>query len=172
MTHPTKLDGNAAPQKISRYYECRLQAPGLIGQVREIDPADGGTRAGGLKDKSLQQAIENSEMMTNFIFEIAISGDRLPPEPDSATRADGLTATMPDGEPAIPLSLPAIGDNVGYAMLYTDEAGVSRWIFPQDGASGGEVSRGSGDPVIFHLPRANAPLPPAIDVDDEAGRGP
>lgn len=172
MTQPVKLEGNGTPQKISRYYECHLQAPGLLGQVREIDPAGDETRAGGLKEESLQKAIKNSEMQTNFIFEIEITADRLPPEPDSATRADGLTATTPEGEAAIPLTLPAAGDNVGYAMLYTDEAGISRWIFPQDGAAGGEVSRGSGDPVIFNLPRANAPLPSDTGEEEEAGRGP
>ncbi len=71
------------------------------------------------------------------------------------------------------LRVPSLRPNTGYAVLYTDEAGVSRWILPDPPAEGGgEATRGGAGEVTFRLPRDAAPRLPA-DTDETVGsRGP
>jgi pimeloyl-ACP methyl ester carboxylesterase len=61
---------------------------------------------------------------------------------------------------------------VEQVVLYTDESGVSRWIFPEK-ANGqtDRATRGGGGEVTFHLPRQSAPTPPTT-TDEQAARGP
>jgi hypothetical protein len=46
-------------------------------------------------------------------------------------------------------------------VLYTDDAGVSRWILPEESSlDAAAVTRGGEGGIVFHLPRNGAPDPP------------
>ncbi len=169
----TELSGGSSPQKISSAANYFLEAPGLKGQVREIELEGDGTRSdGGLYEENVTNMLAGAEMVTQFVFEMEISDDLTPTPDDSKTRADGLTATTRTGEPALKCIMPSLGDNVGYAILYIDEAGGIRWIFPEADPTSAEVTRGGGDEIVFHLPRNSVPVPPEITEDEEKTRGP
>ena len=82
-----------------------------------------------------------------------------------STRSAEIGALTRDGEPAIVLTVPDFGCDTESVVLYTDEAGVSRWIFPEGrgreetGGTGGSTTRGGSGGAVFHLPRNAAPLP-------------
>lgn len=142
----------------------RLQAPGLVGSVAEMSAEQSATRSdSGLLETGLMEATENAGIVSGKVFEIQIERDEMPGA-TSATRSDGLTATTRSGDPALIFSMPALGKNIDYAVLHTDEGGVSSWILP-------ESSEAEGEAVRFHLPRESAPAP-AQEEDPQATRGP
>lgn len=166
------LTGTSQPIRLSEGYS--LQAPGLRGNVNVYtgdEAQDHATRGeGGLYEENLLTAFRNSDMYLQRTFEIDVTADERPTTPGAATRADGLTATTRFGEPAMILTMQPLDQGVDYAVLYTDEAGISRWIFPQESAA--EVASGQHN-ITFHLPREGAPEPPtADDGDADATRGP
>lgn len=158
------LTGSSSALQISPdSAQYTLQAPGLVGQVKEIQPAPGETRADyGLYEEALAQAIAGADIFAGKVFEIQVTEDRLPAV-DAATRADGLTAVTRLDEPALVLNAPRLGAQVGYAVLYTDEGGVSRVILP-------EAAPETEANVRFHIPRASAPS--EVSPLDEQTRGP
>lgn len=171
MAQQTPLTGSPVPIEISAG-GYSLQAPGLLGSVTEMSDTESATRSdSGFYEQRLLEALQSVDIFNPRVFEIEVSAAAQPTAPDSGTRAADSVATTRDGEPAIVLSVPSLGDNVGYAVLYTDEAGVSRWVFPEGGAAAAaDATRGGAGEVVFHLPRDSAPTPPAAEKG--ATRGP
>ena len=166
MPDKTPLSGSSAPIEIAAGGYA-LQAPGWIGEVEEMRPTEHATRGGsGHREEALLTALEDADMHAGKVFEIEIKSDRRPVTDEDATRADGLTATTREGEPAILFRMPRLGETVDHAVLYSDEAGGSRWVFP-------ERQEKENVEVVFHLPR-NSPQPqlPEGEESDQATRGP
>jgi hypothetical protein len=150
-----------------------IQAPDIEATVRELSPEESASRSdGGIHEDNLIRALEGADIMPQKWFEIELKSDNAPPAAAGAARAGGVTATTRDNEPAIVLTIPSLGANQEYAVLYSDEAGVSRWFFPEpaEPAAAGDKSRGGAGEVVFHLPRESAPTPP--DAEARESRGP
>ncbi len=175
MTNATGLTGAALPTPIAPG-GYSLQAPDLVATVRELTPAESASRTdGGVHEEALLKALANADVYPVKWFEMEVQADNRPPGESGAARAGGATAVTRDNEPAMVLRVPALGEKVGYVVLYTDEAGVSRWFFPEQVAAqivapAGAGTRGGAGDVVFHLPRASAPRP--AGVEGSASRGP
>lgn len=163
-----RLTGTSTPTPIAGG-GYQLLAPGLVGEVREMSAAESATRAdGGLHEPALLRAIEGAEMAAGKVFEIEVEAET-PAVAEDGTRADGLTATTRSGEPAMALTIPHLEEGAAYAVLYTDEAGISRWILPADPPS---EAAPAGQAVHFHLPRESVPTPPEAAGEGPQTRGP
>ncbi|MDB5752128.1 MAG: hypothetical protein JWP65_2549 [Ramlibacter sp.] len=161
MGRQTQLTGSPAWIEIAAGGYA-LRAPALRGTVREMEAQQNASRScGGTLEAPLMEALARADVTAVKVFEI--KPQAIDPAPADGTRAGGLS--MQDGAPAMLLRVPPLGADVEHAVLYTDEAGVSRWIFPveppvrADAASGPE----------FLLPRNAAPVSPGRDPDT---RGP
>lgn len=150
------------PTPITLDARCTLEAPDLIGAVDVTDARTHVRASGhGAQEQSLLDALDAEEMETALMFEMEVEEDRAPKgrgDRHGGRRRAGLQATTRQGEEAIILRMdrPPAGKEV--AVLYTDEQGVSRWVFPQKDAA----TRGrSGRELTFHLPRKSAPVTPA-----------
>ena len=132
-----------------------LQAPGLIGHVRQQTNEERTTRGdSGVYEQSFQAAVAHSDISAASVFEIVVDVDNTPVA-DGEHRADGMTATTREGEPAMIFSMPRLGDAIGYAVCYTGADGVSRWVFPHHIDVDDDDTRGGGQgKVVFHMPRA------------------
>jgi hypothetical protein len=162
------LTGSSTPTPIAGG-GYQLLAPGLVGEVREMTAVESATRAdGGLHEPALLRAIGGAEMVAGKVFEIEVESET-PAIAEDGSRADGLTATTRSGEPAMALTIPHLEEGAAYAVLYTDEAGLSRWILPADPP--GDAAP-AGQPVHFHLPRESAPTPPQAEGEGPGTRGP
>ena len=135
-----------------------IQAPALYGTTTELTQGAGATRGeGGLYEAPLLRAAGDADVVEVKAFAIDVSAVDTTAAP--ATRAGAALATA-DGEPAIVLRAPSMGPDVEQAVLYTDEAGVSRWVFPSDsGTPAGPGTRGGSGEVEFVLPRDSAESP-------------
>jgi pimeloyl-ACP methyl ester carboxylesterase len=148
------LDGSPLPIEIAPGGYA-LQAPSLTGAVIEITQGDATTRGdGGDYEGPFLQAASGAGVIPVKTFAIDVTS--VDTGAGAATRGGG-TMVMPDGAPAIVLRVPSLGDDVEQAVLHTDEAGVSQWIFPSGGgAPGGPATRGGGGDVEFLLPLESA----------------
>ncbi len=158
-----ELKGGNEPVTIESGFT--LEAPDLVGMVEVVD-AQAHVRSSGRgeQEQSLFDALAAEEMETALMFEMAVAEDRAPTGP-GGQRRDGLDAVTRSQEPAIVLRAEQSRPNRDYAVLYTDEQGVSRWIFPEDSSAGRQRR---GRELLFYLPRASAPV---ADGDTEK-RGP
>lgn len=143
-----------------------LQAPTLHGTAVELIPGDAATRgAGGLYEQPLTDAARSADVFPIKTFAIEVSsidaGATGPASPGS-TRS-GTALTTPAGEPAMSLRVPSLGSDVAQAVLYTDESGVSRWVFPTGTAIGSPPTRGGGGDIEFLLPLHSPPPTPPAD---------
>lgn len=153
MAFETQLSGSAAPIQISTS-NYSLHAPGLKGKIKELDKEEQTTRGGGAKDRNHQNWLNASKDSETFLlkqFEIEVVSDEHKLAKDTATRSGGLKATTAKGEAAMVLATPRTRANMEQAILYTDENGESRWVWPdrKDEAS-----------FQFNIPREGAELPP------------
>ncbi len=138
-----------------------LNAPGLVGRVNVVNPQDQATRsASGLSEPLLSAALERADLTIRTLFELDITADR-------GTGSAAAPQTRSTGEPAITLRAPAIGPTVGQAVLYSDEAGVLQWIFP-DQPVAPDGTRG-GSEVTFQLPRARVPVDASSEETQQRG---
>ncbi len=138
-----------------------LDAPGLVGRVNVINPQDQATRsANGLSETALNAALERADLTLRTLFELDITADR-------GTGSAPSPQTRSTGEPAITLRAPAIGPTVGQAVLYSDEAGVLQWIFPDQPVTP-DGTRG-GSEVTFQLPRTRVALDPGSPETQQRG---
>jgi hypothetical protein len=139
-----------------------LRAPALRGKVTEMEAADNATRSdGGTHEGPLLDALARADISAVKVFEIepiAIDTDA------GGTSRAAADIETPDGEPAVLLRVPPLGPKVEHAVLYTDEAGVSRWIYPLVHTAPTDATDGPE----FLLPRDPAPLPP---TKERASRG-
>lgn len=166
------LTGNMLPVVIATG-GYTLQAPGMTGSVKSLSNQESATRSdSGHHAEHLLQALQGSEIDSQKILEFEVKDDAVRASGLTA-RAGELTAVTRDGEPAIILRAPILEEKAEQAVLYTDEAGVSRWIFPEAVEDKSvQASRGAGPEAVFHLPRRSAPLPQNVTTDENANRGP
>jgi hypothetical protein len=150
MLTSTPLNGDAYPTPVAP--GITIHAPGLGGSVTRMSAADSITRSDGGSHEA------------PLVLEFDITMNITPIAPAAPTRSGIAQPTTSDGEPAIVLRVPELDPHRGYAVLHTDEAGVSRWIFPQPSTDA--ASTRGGAEIVFHLPRASAPL--ADQKDGEA----
>lgn len=141
------LDGtNSRSVRLAPGYT--LHAAGLVGRVRVVEPSDQAMRAAnGLSEMALSVALEQTGLTVRQFFELDISADR-------GTGRSVVPQTRSTAEPAVTLQATVINPRIGQAVLYSDEAGVLQWIFPDqplapDGTRPDAV-------VTFQLPRASA----------------
>lgn len=152
MAFETPLNGSAAPIQISTA-NYTLHAPGLKGRIRELNKEEQTTRGGGAKDRNHQNwlnATDDAEAFLMKQFEIEVISDEHKNARDTATRSGGLNAQTDKGEAAMILSTPKTRGNMEQAILYTDENGESRWIWPD---KTDETS------FKFNIPRGGAEIP-------------
>jgi len=172
MPNQTPLTGSQLPIEIAPG-GYTLQAPELFGRVTKMSGTESATRSdSGHYEDRLLEAMQQVEVHTQNVFEIEVTADTLAGSPFSTIRSGDLLVATRENEPAIVLRAPSLGDQVEQVVLYTDEAGVSRWIFPEiaNSQTAGATRGGSGE-IIFHLPRNGAPTPP-VAADEQASRGP
>jgi hypothetical protein len=162
----TRLTGSNTPIDIAPGGYA-LQAPGVVGDVEELSPQASATRSdSGLHEPALLRAIENAGIFAGKLFELRV--DAVSPLEAGATRSGARPPRTRTREDALVFAMPHLDDEAGYAVLYTDEAGVSRWVLPSyvpDRAL-------PGSRVTFHLPREAAPVPPEALEAGGASRGP
>tara|TARA_R110001592_G_scaffold363372_2_gene686283 strand:- start:155543 stop:157060 length:1518 start_codon:yes stop_codon:yes gene_type:complete len=157
------LTGNPIPVEIAPG-GYSLQAPGLKGTITELGQDTAATRGdSGAYALSLQQAAKAADVFELKVF--AIDVREVDTAGSSATRGATSLVTA-DGEPAISLRVPRLQADAEQLVLYTDEAGVSRWIFPVGGGTtGAPATRGAGGDVEFLLPRDVAPAPATLSAE-------
>lgn len=150
-----------------------LVAPDLEGTVRELSSGESGNRSpeeSGTQEKQLNAALDDAGIETEKVIELEITED-LDPDPDTTSRAfDAVPEPTRKGERAIALHVPVRLANRDTAVLYTDETGASRWIFPEAIEAGAHADTRAGDQLTFLIPR-KSPKPPAEVVAAES-RGP
>lgn len=161
MAQQTMLDGSARRIEIAPG-GYGLQAPGLVGSVVEMDSQERATRADqGLVEDRLMAALRATEIETTRIFELTVGPSLGAPPAAATTRAQ---------ESAIILTTPDLGATVDQVVLHTDEAGVSRWIWPEPRTTGtAGATRAGGGEIVFHLPLTGAPAPAAGDTATTRG---
>jgi hypothetical protein len=168
MSRPTQLEGGDFPVRVGTDGSS-LQAPDLVGEVIEIElERDTGRADLKVFQDRLDVALKEADINYRKILEIAVRQDGMA-RGARKNRAGGLAATTRQDEPAIILRLPPGRPDCEYAVLYTDEAGMSRWIWAQRGLAP-RATRGRGE-LVFHLPRRSAPLPPPKGVPRQRGLG-
>ena len=166
MSFQTPLTGSQLPVEIAPG-GYTLEAPDLAGSVTTMSAGESATRSGGGRyEDRLLEAMSYVEVQSQNVFEVEVVSDLAQP---AGPNRGGLAASTREGEPAIRLRVPALGNRVDQAVLYTDEAGVSSWIFPQQASGPTITARGGAGEIVFHLPRKSAPIPP--ETDERASRG-
>lgn len=159
-----ELKGRDEPVEISPGFT--IEAPDLLGNVEAIDSRERVRSPDrGRQEPALDAALDAAGMATEVMFELEVTED-LAPTPPGARRRDSLRAATRQGEPAVILSAEVSRPNQDYAVLYTDEGGVSRWIFPEERGRGRQRR---GRELTFYLPRAGAPEPPTAADEDRRG---
>ncbi len=153
MGKQTALTGSSAWVEIAPG-GYSLRAPALHATVKELEATESATRSdSGTHEAPLLAALTRADVTTVKVFEI--EPRRIDGGAGGNTRADSLST--PDGEPAVLLRAPPLGEGIEHAVLYTDEAGVSRWIFP---VVPGPATDAQSGPE-FLLPLEAAPRPAA-----------
>jgi hypothetical protein len=171
MAAQTVLNGSDLPVQLAPG-GYNLAAPDLLGTVTELSPEESTSRSdAGVHEDRLLEALQHVDITHLKVFEIEVTADTRPVEPATAARSGALVATTREGEPAIVLRVPDLGEHLEYAVLYSDEAGTSRWLWPEGGMDiARPATRGGRGEVVFHLPRAGAPSPST--TEDRGTRGP
>jgi hypothetical protein len=160
MANQTALNGSPTPITIA-IEGYSLEAPGLRGTISEMSPSESASRSdAGTHELRLQEALRNADVYSLKTFEIEVDG--VASDTTGATRAGGGAVTA-DGEPAMVLRSPYLGAETAQAVLYTDEAGASRWVFASQTGGAQDASRSGAAAVEFLLPLESAPLPPRSD---------
>lgn len=156
------LDGiNSRSVPLARGY--MLQAPGLIGQVRVVEPTNQVMRsANGLSESALTAALQRVDLTVRHLFELDITADR-------GAGSGFVPQTRSTGEPAITLRAKVISAKMGQAVLYSDESGVLQWIFPDQPVDSDGI-RGGAE-VTFQLPRARVPVDTTSPETRNRGEG-
>ena len=147
MTNEIQFDGSYQAVPLAAGYT--LRAPGIEGQVRKVEPI-AQARSAGLANQPGQPfltALDRSGVELSAQFEINISGAT-----DTKTRGGAQILETAQAEPALELTTPSLPNNMQSVVLYTDENGVSRWIWP---------AKTEAQHTSFYLPVENQDLPVA-----------
>ena len=169
MSQVTRIQSTPAEVPIASGGGFTLQAPGMVAEVREVEPSERVTRSdSGLHEEALLTASKDAGVETEKWFELDVVDDGT-----AAPGSNWTEETTRDGEPAVVLRMPWLGHDTDYAVLYTDESGLSRWFRPEEVSAPGAATRGGSGEISFHLPRESAPVPPeANNPSSPATRGP
>ncbi len=150
-----------------------LQAPGVHGEVFVLEKNTAATTTrsqaeSGPYEELLDLAARENGVSTLKAFAFDI--DSVDKTAADATRSDGLETA--EGEPAMALRVPDIEPDTDYAVLQTDEFGVSRWIFPANRQpTTSAATRGGGGDILFLLPSLPAQeAPDAPSANATRGR--
>ena len=149
-----KIKGSLRPELFAggRY---SLQAPGMRATVETVKKDQAPTRGGAAKPKVDQEqllgALEKNDLVLMNQFEITIEADEHAGQKEGTTRAGGLKTRTALGEPAMILRSPKTREHMESAVLYTDESGEQRWIFPHEKTD---------KEFAFALPREKAKVAP------------
>ncbi len=149
----TTLTGGPGPVELTPG-GVRLHAPGVLGEARPVGagPAD----VADPSDLAWLEAIENAGLQSSQAFEIQVMAQVLAPAPAGPLRQRiGLPASQPDVGRGMRVSVPAGREGTEYALLYTDSAGISHWVFAESGPAAPALS---GE-VVFRLPSSGAQPP-------------
>ncbi len=144
------LDGSSTEHTIAANYT--LTAPGLIGRVAPAAPVSAPRRGVDTAPPfaGLDQALKLTQTGVEQIILLDIN------------RVTGVAPGGPtrSADQTRILRTPLFRENVGQALLYTDEAsGISQWIFP-DRVDTAPARRG-GAQVVYYLPDDSPPEPAA-----------
>lgn len=166
MADEILLDGSDTPAQLTET-GYTLFAPGLVGLVKDVtseDPKPGETlRSDGVVSEPIVQRLGEAEMITDRVFEINIEFDQVGTGDSSErTRSGGVPIRTRLDERAILLDVPILQER-DMAILYTDEDGAQRWIFPDEKFS-------TSEKLVFGVPRDGI-LPQERETLDEATRG-
>jgi len=152
----TILTGAAGPVTIAPSYT--ISAPGLVGTVTEMTrQVSISSSDSGLYEDKLDAAMRGADIKNITAFELGVTSVNLTAV-STTTRGPAPVAT-PAGEPAMELQGPVLQPGTARAVLYTDEAGVTRWVFPT-------VTKGAS--VTFLLPLESAKRPATTTVAKSA----
>jgi pimeloyl-ACP methyl ester carboxylesterase len=125
-----------------------LRTPGLRGTVEVYRPVGGEARS--LRDADhteplLARALLNAR--TTEQMSIVLTDTREVPGFDGEARRDA------SGDPAIEVTVPAPGEDVGQFILATDETGLLSWHVARDADNAIQTTRG-GDTRTYVIPRS------------------
>jgi hypothetical protein len=138
-----------------------LDTAGLLGLVTIVDPTDTNTRAAaGLSEPALSAALQSASLHVTKLFELDITADL-------GAQTTVISDTSSTQAPPMTLRGPDLGSEVGQAILYSNEAGVLQWIFPDPL---NDDLDGEGGLRSYQLPRASVSVDP--DSPETAARGP
>jgi hypothetical protein len=160
------LPGDSQPVEIAFGYHIR--APGLQGTAEKLSPIEDDYRDTAFRAAEFETAVEKAELSTAAVLELNVA-ETFVPESDDEMRAAHTGMVTREGEAAFEVVMPSRGDDVGYAALYTDEAGTSRWFFPERIETDLDPSRGDSSGVVFHLPRQGAKMSHSLEEEGERG---
>jgi pimeloyl-ACP methyl ester carboxylesterase len=147
MPAKTPLTGTVLPVTLAQGFT--LTAPGITGVVEKYEKGERSTRGPGeASAKEVQRLLSDIDATLVATFEVAIENDPHLNATTAVTRAGGVQAVTAENEPAMVFTAPK-RKNVGTAVLYTDESGVSRWIWPDERVADAQKSH-------FYLPREGA----------------
>jgi hypothetical protein len=161
----TDLPGDSSPVDIAFGYQ--ITAPGLQGTVEKVEIETTGYRGDSFRAEEFEEAVKQADLSTEAVFELDVT-EAFVPESDEDMRAANVEMVTRESEPAFALTMPE-RDEIGYAALYTDEAGTSRWFWPEKVEATLESSGEDLPAVVFHLPRPGAIAPRT--PEEEASRG-
>ena len=136
----------------------QITAPGLKGTVKKLLPSKQGFRSGGVRNVDFEKAAKEAELRTIAVLQLDVR-QQLMPRRRGVRSSDGSRMITREAEPAFALAVPDLGRNVGYAALYTDEAGTCRWFLPAKRKATGKRTRGQRPSIVFYLPRTPARPP-------------
>ena len=141
MTNQVPLTGSQHAVSLAPGYT--LCAPGLEGEARKVEasPQTRSAQAINPDDQRLLVALHRGGVGVEAQFEIDIT---------SVARTRGAAAVDPPA--ALEFKTPPSPDNIQTVVFYTDENGVSQWIWP--------TTTGAED-TTFHLPVEKENLPQA-----------
>jgi hypothetical protein len=150
------LPGTSAPVAVAPGYQ--ITAPGLKGTVKKLLPNKQGYRSGGVRNAEFEKAAKQADLRTIAVLEMNVR-QQVTPRRRGVRSSDVARMVTREAEPAFALAVPDLGKNVGYAALYTDEAGTSRWFLPAKRKTAVKRTRGAHSSVVFYLPRPPAHRP-------------
>lgn len=118
-----ELDGSDFPISVDGE-TITLTAPGFVGQVTAYDESDETTRSASpaIFPTAFSDILDDHGFQSGSTLEIDIDSSAVPISSE-VTRG-------PDGEAAMTLEKPWLGEDIGEIALCIDESGVATWHFP------------------------------------------
>jgi len=144
VTTPLRSDGRSVEVD-----GVKIVTPGLRGRVDVFRRNAPGLRGADQAEEVLVESLAETGMQEQRT--IVIRDHAL----DRAALSSGVKRSTQFGEPALAVTVPGPGTGLGQVMLAADEAGVMRWVLPDDVRPAESVTRG-GDSRTYTVPVAIA----------------